>query len=431
MDPWNVSFLFLFNFLFDSFLIIKICIFRDHAGIATQMLVERQLKSQNILKSDLTREEFLAHVWKWKEEKGSYIINQMKRLGASSDWTREKFTLEKEMNETVTHSFIKLYEEGLIYKGKYMVNWSPVLQTALSDLEVDYVEEEGTLYTFKYPLVPLEGENNKDELEYIPISTTRPETILGDTALCVHPDDERYKNYIGRYARVPFTSRKIKIISDTYVDKEYGTGALKVTPAHDINDYKLGETHGLNAINILTKDGKINYIGRENNYEGLTRFEARDKIWKDLENENLVISKKPHMQRVPRSQRSGEVIEPMISSQWFLKMEDMGRNASKVVRDGKLKIIPSRFEPTWYNWMDNLHDWCISRQLWWGHRIPVYYVHQNQESSIKNNDTEEGDTNLPFVVAKNYEEALAKAKELYGNNIRIEQDEDVLDTWFR
>ena len=379
----------------------------DHAGIATQLLVERALISEGSSRTEIGRSAFLEKVWNWKKEKGGYITKQMRRLGASADWSREKFTLDPDMCDAVTASFVDLYEKGLIYKGDYMVNWSPNLQTAVSDLEVEYADEDGFLFHFKYVLA-----DNEDE--HIPVATTRPETIVGDSAVCVHPEDERYKKFIGRKVKVPFMDRDIPVISDEYVDKEFGTGALKVTPAHDPNDYELGKKHHLDMIKIMNKDASINENGGR--YQNLDRFQCRKQIWEDMEAAGLAISKESHQQRIPRSQRGGEIIEPMVSSQWFLKMHGMAEKAIKAVRSKEVTIIPDRFEKIWYNWLENIHDWCISRQLWWGHQIPVYYVN--------------GDT-TKYIVAKSEEEAYVIAKGEYGDSVILKRDEDVLDTWFR
>ena len=379
----------------------------DHAGIATQLLVERALIEEGKTRQEIGREAFLERVWAWKREKGGYITKQMRRLGASADWSREKFTLDPDMCEAVTESFIDLYNKGLIYKGDYMINWSPNLQTAISDLEVDYEEEDGFLYHFKYTL----SDNDK---EFIPVATTRPETILGDTAVCVHPEDDRYKHFIGRTVRVPFMDRDIPVIADEYVEREFGTGALKVTPAHDTNDYELGKKHNLDMINIMNKDASMNE--NSGKYKGLDRFECRKMIWEDMDVTGITIKKEPHKQRVPRSQRGGEVIEPMISSQWFLNVDNMAKKAIDAVRSKETQIIPDRFEKVWYNWLENIHDWCISRQLWWGHQIPVYYIN--------------GDTSN-FVVAKDEASAYELARKDYGDSVILTRDEDVLDTWFR
>jgi len=401
----------------------------DHAGIATQLLVERALQEQGESRQSLGREKFLERVWQWKEEKGGYITNQMRRLGASADWSRERFTLEDDMSDAVKEAFIRMHEKGLIYRGDYMVNWSPNLQTAVSDLEVDYVEEEGKLYFFKYVLARDDDDDatngssgdSTGEL-YIPIATTRPETILGDTAVCVHPDDPRYQQFIGKRVKVPMMDRTIPVIADDYVDREFGTGALKITPAHDMNDYEISKRHDLPLISIMNKDASINHIGGTR-YQGLSREECRVKIWQDLETNGIAIKTQPHLQRIPRSQRGGEVIEPMVSAQWFVRTTGMAARAVDAVRQGDIKILPDRFEKTWYNWLENIHDWCISRQLWWGHRIPVYYVTPTKDSTSSQA--------IPYIVARSHDEALHKARDLHGPSVMVTQDEDVLDTWFR
>lgn len=378
----------------------------DHAGIATQLVVEKSLASEGISRLDLGREEFERRVWQWKREKGGYITQQMRRLGASCDWERERFTLEPHMSGAVAEAFKRLYNAGLIYRGEYMVNWSPNLQTAVSDLEVEFSEEKGKLYFFKYPLA--------DSSEFLPIATTRPETILGDTAVCVHPEDNRFKQFIGRRARVPILGREIDIIADEYVDMEFGTGALKVTPGHDHNDYEIGKRHQLEIINIMNKDASINENGGP--FQGMERFEARKALWHAIENEGLAIKVEDHVNRVPRSQRGGEIIEPLVSTQWFIKMEGLAKDAVQAVRDGRINIVPQRFEKVYFNWLDDIRDWCISRQLWWGHRIPVWYISNRSDK---------------FVVARDEEEAYHVAREKYpGEDIQLFQENDVLDTWF-
>lgn len=383
----------------------------DHAGIATQLVVERMLASEEGIKRvELSRDEFTSRVWDWKEKYGGTIINQIKRLGASCDWTREHFTLDEQLSRAVIEAFVSLHEKGLIYQGSYMVNWSPSLQTAVSDLEVEYSEEPGTLYYVKYRVA---GGSKSD---FLTIATTRPETLFGDTAIAVHPQDDRYSKYIGRQAIVPMTfGRHIPIISDKYVDKDFGTGVLKVSPGHDHNDYLLARKLGLPILNVMNKDGTLNEVAGL--YCGLDRFEARKKLWSDLEETGLAVKKEPHTSRVPRSQRGGEVIEPLVSRQWFVSMEPLAEKALHAVEKGELKIIPERFEKIYNHWLSNIKDWCISRQLWWGHRIPVWY--------IEGKDCEE-----EYVVAKTAEEALAKAQQKHGKNVEIYQDPDVLDTWF-
>lgn len=377
----------------------------DHAGIATQMLVERDLKSKGVERVALGREGFLDKVWEWKEEYGGAITAQIRRLGASCDWSRERFTLQPELCEAVTEAFVTLHERGLVYRGEYMVNWSPVLGTAVSDLEVDYVEEQGKLYYFDYPLADGSGA--------IPVATTRPETILGDACVCVHPEDGRYKEFVGKLVRVPGTQREVPVIADDYVEREFGTGALKVTPAHDVNDYAIGQRHGLPLLNILNKDATMNEAAGK--YAGLDRYACRAELWADLEAEGLALKVEEHTQRVPRSQRSGEVIEPLVSTQWFVKMGGMAGKGLEAVRSGETKILPERFEKVYFNWLENIQDWCVSRQLWWGHRIPVWYV-----------DSAPG----KYYCARSEEEARKRAEAELGPGVVLRQDDDVLDTWF-
>lgn len=376
----------------------------DHAGIATQLQVEQYLlRTKNVSREEIGREEFLKHTWEWKEKYGGIITQQIRRLGASCDWDRERFTLDEGLTIAVKEAFVRLYEKGLIYRGPRLINWSPGLKTAVSDLEVEYHEELGKLYYFKYRV--------KDSEEFIPVATTRPETILGDTAVAVHPEDERYKDLIGKLVIVPMLGREIPVIADEYVDISFGTGALKITPGHDPNDYVIGERHNLPVISILDKDAKVNDKGGQ--YEGMDRFDCREKIWADMEAAGLVIKTEDYLHQVPRSQRGGEVIEPMISTQWFVDIKPMATQALDAVKDGRIKIVPEFFTKTYYNWLENIQDWCISRQLWWGHRIPVWYGPDGEK-----------------FCARSEEEAVAQAKEHYGKETVLEQDPDVLDTWF-
>lgn len=381
----------------------------DHAGIATQLQVEKALAGKGVTRQEIGRDAFLAEVWKWKVEKGDYICEQMRRLGASCDWERHRFTLEDGISDAVNEAFVRFYEKGLIYRGDYMVNWSPKLMTAVSDLEVDFCDEKGKLYYFNYPL--------EEGGDVIPVATSRPETILGDSAVCVHPEDDRFKHFIGKTVIVPIVGRAIPVIADEYVDREFGTGALKITPGHDVNDYELGKKHDLPIINIMNKDATINdCAGPE--YDGLDRFAARDKLWAEMEAAGLTVKTEDYMTRVPRSQRGGEIIEPLVSTQWFVKMKSLADPAVEAVRDGSIRIVPERFEKVYYNWLDNIHDWCVSRQLWWGHQIPVWHVQEHPGE---------------FIVARDEAEARSKADEKYGGGqaaVTLKQDPDVLDTWF-
>ena len=374
----------------------------DHAGIATQMVVERQLERSGTSRQKLGREAFEKEVWKWKEKSGSTITQQMKRLGASTDWTREKFTMDENLVQGVTRVFIQLYEEGLIYRGKRLVNWDPILQTALSDLEVVTSEEKGSLWHMKYPIDGLD--------DYIVVATTRPETMLGDTAVAVHPDDKRYKNLIGKLVNLPLTDRKIPIIADDYVDQEFGTGCLKITPGHDFNDFDIGKKHDLEIISILDQSAKI-IQSAPKEYQGLDRFDARRKIVEDIESLGLMQEIEDYTLTIPRGDRSGAILEPLITNQWFLKMEPLAEPAITVVKNGELKFVPENWSKTYFEWLENIQDWCISRQLWWGHRIPAWYDNEGN-------------------VYVGESESEVREKNNIKNSIALTQDEDVLDTWF-
>ena len=374
----------------------------DHAGIATQMVVERQLEKSGTSRQELGRESFEKEVWKWKEESGSTITKQMKRLGASTDWTKEKFTMDENLVRGVTKVFIQLYEEGLIYRGKRLINWDPVLQTALSDLEVATTEEKGSLWHMKYPI---SGSEN-----HIVVATTRPETMLGDTAVAVHPDDKRYKDLIGKEVILPLTDRKIPIIADEYVDQEFGTGCVKITPAHDFNDFEIGKRHDLEIISILDQSAKINQSAPAE-YQGLDRFEARKKIVDDLEKNGLLQEIEDYTLTIPRGDRSGAILEPLITNQWFLKMEPLAQPAIEAVKNGEIKFIPENWSKTYFEWLENIQDWCISRQLWWGHRIPAWYDNEGN------------------VYVGEGENEIRKQHNI-ENSIALIQDDDVLDTWF-
>ncbi|WP_371194887.1 valine--tRNA ligase [Glaciecola sp. SC05] len=374
----------------------------DHAGIATQMVVERQLNAQGQTRHDLGREKFVERVWEWKEESGGNITQQMRRLGTSPDWDREVFTMDDKLSAAVQEVFVQLYDEGLIYRGKRLVNWDPVLLTAVSDLEVVSEEEDGSMWHMRYPL--------SDGSSSIVVATTRPETMLGDSAVAVHPDDERYKNMVGKTITLPLTGREIPIIADDYVDKDFGTGCVKITPAHDFNDYEMGKRHNLALINILCDDAKINDEAPEA-YRGLDRFECRKRIVADLDALGLLVEIKPHKLKVPRGDRSGVVIEPYLTNQWYVAVESLAKPAIEAVESGEIRFVPENWNKTYYQWMHNIQDWCISRQLWWGHRIPAWF-----------------DEHGKVYVGKS--EAEVRSKYSLSNDIALRQDEDVLDTWF-
>jgi valyl-tRNA synthetase len=372
----------------------------DHAGIATQMVVERQLNAEGKTRHDLGREKFMQRVWKWKEHSGGTITKQLRRMGASLDWSRERFTMDAGLSEAVTEVFVRLHEEGLIYRGQRLVNWDPVLHTAVSDLEVVSEEEAGSLWHIRYPV--------QQSGNHLVVATTRPETMLGDTAVAVNPADERYRDLIGKMVELPLTGREIPVIADDYVDKEFGSGCVKITPAHDFNDYEVGRRHRLPLINIFTPDARIDLPGSP--YHGLDRYEARKRIIADLEARGLIEKIEPHKLMVPRGDRSGAVVEPFLTDQWYVKAGPLAKAATKAVEDGRIKFIPENWTRTYYEWMRNIQDWCISRQIWWGHRIPAWY-----------------DEDGMFYVGRN--EADVRAKYNLGNRV-LKQDEDVLDTWF-
>ena len=372
----------------------------DHAGIATQMVVERQLAAQDITRHDVGREKFVEKIWDWKEQSGGTITSQMRRLGSSVDWKKERFTMDEGLSDAVKKVFVQLHQEGLIYRGKRLVNWDPVLHTAVSDLEVISTEEQGSLWHMRYPIT--------DTNEVMVVATTRPETMLGDSAVAVHPEDARYAHLIGKTIDLPLTDRKINIIADDYVDMEFGTGCVKITPAHDFNDYEMGQRHGLEVINILTNDAKINDTV-ESAYVGMDRFDARKQIIKDLDEQGLLEKIEPHKLMVPRGDRTNAVIEPYMTDQWFVKVAPLAQPAIDAVKNGDIRFIPENWNKTYFNWMDNIQDWCISRQIWWGHRIPAWYDEQGN-----------------IFVANSEEEAQAQA----GEGVKLTQDNDVLDTWF-
>jgi valyl-tRNA synthetase len=374
----------------------------DHAGISTQMVVESQLALEKKTRHDLGREKFIEKVWQWKETSGGQITKQLRRLGASADWQRERFTMDEGLSHAVREVFIRLYEEGLIYRGTRLVNWDPRFQTAISDLEVISNEEEGKLYHIRYPL--------KDSRDHIIVATTRPETLLGDVAVAVHPEDERYQHLIGKLVQLPLTERSIPIIADEFVDKAFGSGVVKITPAHDFNDYEVGVRHQLTPINIFTPQMHLN----ENvplKYRGLDRQSARNLVVKDLESSNLIEKIEKHMMQIPRGERSEEIIEPYLTQQWFMKMKPLAEPAIRAVEEGKIRFIPENWNKTYFQWMNNIEDWCISRQIWWGHRIPVWY----------------DDKNSTYV---GHDENDVRARYKLNANITLRQETDVLDTWF-
>ncbi|VAW82451.1 Valyl-tRNA synthetase [hydrothermal vent metagenome] len=374
----------------------------DHAGIATQMVVERQLKTEGKTRHDLGREEFIKKIWDWKETSGGTISRQLRRMGASLDWQRERFTMDEGLNKAVKEVFVQLFDEGLIYRGKRLVNWDPVLHTAVSDLEVESTEESGHLWHMRYPL--------SDGSAELIVATTRPETMFGDTAVAVHPDDERYQSLIGKTITLPLVGREIPIIADDYVEREFGTGCVKITPAHDQNDYQMGLRHNLEMINIFTIDAVINENGPPQ-YQGLDRYVARKQVIDDLEAIGMLDKIEKHTLKVPRGDRSHAVIEPYLTDQWFVKIGPLAEPAIAAVENGDIKFVPDNWKNTYYDWMHNIQDWCISRQIWWGHRIPAWY-------DIEGN----------IYVA--HDEQQARKKYKLDNSVQLRQDEDVLDTWF-
>lgn len=374
----------------------------DHAGIATQNKVERKLAEEGLKKEDLGREKFIEETWKWKEKHGGIITSQLRKIGASLDWDRERFTMDEGLSEAVKNIFIKLYNDELIYQGEYMVNWCPRCGTAIADDEVEFEDKAGGFWYVNYQV--------KGTDEVLTIATTRPETMLGDVAIAVHPEDSRYKHLIGKKAILPLVGREIEIVGDTYVDMEFGTGALKITPAHDPNDFVIGEKFNLPIINVFTNDAKI-VEGYK--YSGMDRFEARDKIVEDLKDQGYLIKFEKLSHNVGTCYRCKTVIEPRVSKQWFVKMKPLAEKALEVVRNGQVKIMPKRWEKVYYNWLENIRDWCISRQIWWGHRIPAWYGPDKK-----------------LFVASTEKEAYEKAKEFYGKEVQLEQETDVLDTWF-
>ena len=376
----------------------------DHAGIATEMVVERELKKRDINKKDLSREQFIEHVWEWKNQSGNEIINQLKRLGCSCDWSRERFTLDEGLSKAVRFVFVKLYNDKLIYKDKRLSNWDPKLKTTISDLEVIQKEVKGSLWYIDYKL------ENEDKV--ITIATTRPETMLGDTAIAVHPEDERFKDFVGKYAYIPIINKKIIIIADEYVKVDQGSGAVKITPAHDFNDYEIGKRHNLEVINIFNENAELN----ENcpiEYQNLDRFKAREKIVNELETIGALNKVEENIHTVTYGDRSGEVVEPWLTDQWFVNAKKLSLNAIDKVKTKETIFVPLNWEKTYFDWMENIQPWCISRQLIWGHQIPAWYGPDGE-----------------IFVAENSDEAHKIARERYKKDVKLVQDEDVLDTWF-
>ena len=372
----------------------------DHAAIATEVKVIEKLKSEGIDKNEIGREEFLKHAWAWKEEYGGKIINQLKKLGASADWERERFTMDEGCSKAVQEVFIRLYEKGYIYKGSRIINWCPVCQTSISDAEVVHEDQDGFFWHINYPVAGEEG-------QFVEIATTRPETLLGDTAVAVNPEDDRYRHLVGKMLKLPLTDREIPVIADEYVDMEFGTGCVKITPAHDPNDFEVGRRHNLPEINIMNDDATINELGGK--YAGMDRYEARKAMVEDLKEQGLLVKVVPHCHSVGTHDRCKTTVEPMIKPQWFVKMDEMAKEAIKALKDGDLTFVPERFDKTYLNWLENIRDWCISRQLWWGHRIPAYYCDQCGE----------------VVVARSMPQVCPKC-----GCTHLHQDEDTMDTWF-
>ena len=371
----------------------------DHASISTEVKVINKLKEEGIDKNDLGREGFLKRTWEWREEYGRTIVDQLKKIGSSCDWDRERFTMDEGCSEAVLEVFTRLYEKGYIYKGSRIINWCPVCQTSISDAEVEHEEQAGHFWHINYPIADGSG--------YVEIATTRPETLLGDTAVAVNPDDERYTNLVGKMLKLPLTDREIPVVADPYVDKEFGTGCVKITPAHDPNDFEVGRRHNLPEINIMNDDATINCPGSK--YDGMDRYEARKAMVADLEAQGLLVKVEEHVHNVGTHDRCGTTVEPMIKQQWFVKMEEMAKPAIEAIKNGDLTFVPERFDKTYLHWLENIRDWCISRQLWWGHRIPAYYCDECGET----------------VVSKTAPTVCPKC-----GCTHLTQDPDTLDTWF-
>jgi valyl-tRNA synthetase len=388
----------------------------DHASIAVQTILEKQLQQQGIPKRELGRDAFLERAWKWKSESGGTIVTQLRRLGYSVDWRRERFTLDAGLSRAVTEAFVRLHEQGLIYRGEYLVNWCPASGSAVSDLEVDMKEMEGHLWHFRYPL----SGDAADGTHHLVVATTRPETMLGDTAVAVHPADQRYAALVGRSLILPLTGREIPIVADEHVDPAFGTGCVKVTPAHDPNDFAIGQRHGLPQITVMAKDGSMNAAAGR--FVGMDRFEARKAVVAEMEAEGFLVKVEPHRHSVPFSDRGKVPVEPLLSTQWFVKAEPLAARCRAALERGEPRFVPERWAKVYRDWLTDIRDWCVSRQLWWGHRIPAWYVVSETGGQIT--DT------TPYLVARDEAEARARARERFGEAAELEQDPDVLDTWF-
>ena len=391
----------------------------DHASIAVQTILEKQLKEEGVTKDQLGRERFLERAWAWKSASGGKIVDQLRRLGYSVDWKRERFTLDEKLSEAVTEAFLRLHDKGLIYRGEYLVNWCPASCSAVSDLEVEMKEVDGFLWHFRYPLAHPSSED-KDTITHLEVATTRPETMLGDVAVAVNPADERYKNLVGKCLTLPLVGREIPVIADDHVDKAFGTGCVKVTPAHDPNDFAIGQRHALEQITVMNKDGTMNTnAGR---FEGLDRFEARKAVVDALKKENLLVKVEEYRHSVPFSDRGKVPVEPLLSTQWFVRMDPLAEKCREHLAKGEPRFVPERWEKVYRDWIEGIRDWCISRQLWWGHRIPAWFVISETGNAVTNE--------TPYVVATSEENAFLQAQEKYGQSVVIQRDEDVLDTWF-
>ena len=383
----------------------------DHASIAVQTILEKQIKKDGLEKEDIGRLKFLEKAWEWKEKSGGQIISQLKSLGYSVDWSRERFTLDQKLNDAVVEAFVTLHNKGLIYRGEYLVNWCPASQSAVSDLEVEMREIDGNLWHFKYPLL---NENGSPSSNYLEVATTRPETLLGDTAVAVNPLDKRYQNFIGMKVKVPFVDRDIPVVGDSHVDMEFGTGCVKVTPAHDANDFEIGKRNNLKQINIMNKDGTLN--DNAGKFQNLDRYVARKQIISELDSIGLLTKIEEYKHTVPFSDRGKVPIEPLLSTQWFLKMDNISRECLEKNNLEQPNFIPKRWQKVYKDWLVNINDWCISRQLWWGHQIPAWYVLQTPNETITQN--------TPYIIARNEKEALNNATEKFGSEFKLVRDKD-------